>query len=195
MQPPVPGRHRPGLNRGLNEDQRKEIKQLFETAKQQYAERDLRSLEDTLRRIIEIDPRASRAYHLLGTVYLERKEEESAFRIFSEAVNLFPQDPMLRYDLGALYYKRELYDLARQELSKALEIAPHFPKAQQTRQLLLSLQHPGQMIPFQDLPLPQANSDPDSLSPQPPATDSHGPGDSLQKEMIHDPTLEEPVGQ
>lgn len=195
MQPPVPGRHRPGLNKGLNEDQRKEIKQLFEMAKQQYAERDLRSLEDTLRKIIEIDPGASRAYHLLGTVYLERKEEEAAFRIFSEAVNLFPQDPMLRYDLGALYYKRELYDLARQELSKALEITPHFPKAPQTRQLLLSLQHAGQIVPFRAPHLPEGNSNPDPLSPQPPVTDWIGPEDPLQEDMMHDPALDGTVGQ
>jgi tetratricopeptide (TPR) repeat protein len=123
-------------------------------AKRQYEERDLDGLEVTLRMIIEKDPGAARAYHLLGTLYLERKDEETALRIFSEAVNLFPRDPMLHHDLGTLYYKRGFHELARQELSKALEVAPHFPKAEQARKLLLSLKQIRLGQPLEESPPP-----------------------------------------
>ncbi len=129
-----------------------ELKQLFLVAKQQYDERDLEGLETTLRKIIEKDPEAARAYHLLGMVYLERKDEETALRIFSDAVTLFPRDPMLHHDLGALYYKKGFHELARQELSKALEISPNFPKAEESRNLLMALGKAGPLRPVVEPP-------------------------------------------
>jgi serine/threonine protein kinase len=133
---------------------RGELRQLFAVAKRQYEERDLEGLETTLRKIIEKDPEAARAYHLLGMVYMERKDEEAALRIFSEAVNLFPSDPMLHHDLGSLYYKRGFHELARLELSKALEISPNFPKAEESRQLLMALQKTGPLHPVVEPPPP-----------------------------------------
>jgi Flp pilus assembly protein TadD len=142
---------------------REELRQLFMVAKRQYEERDLEGLETTLRKIIEKDPEAARAYHLLGIVYMERKDEEAALRIFSEAVNLFPRDPMLHHDLGALYYKRGFHELARQELSKALEIAPNFPKAEESRQILMALGKGGPLRPVVEAPPPSpaSQSNPD----------------------------------
>jgi serine/threonine protein kinase len=148
---------------------REELRQLFIVAKRQYEERDLEGLETTLRKIIEKDPEAARAYHLLGMVYMERKDEEAALRIFSEAVNLFPRDPMLHHDLGALYYKRGFHELARQELSKALEIAPDFPKAEESRQLLMALGKPGTLQPVVEAPPlgPDSQTNPDSPEKMP----------------------------
>ncbi len=145
---------------------REELRQLFIVAKRQYEERDLEGLETTLRKIIEKDPEAARAYHLLGMVYMERKDEEAALRIFSEAVNLFPRDPMLHHDLGALYYKRGFHELARQELSKALEISPDFPKAEESRQLLMALRKAGPLQPVVEAPPPPPGPQSNPNSPE-----------------------------
>jgi tetratricopeptide (TPR) repeat protein len=145
---------------------RDELKGLFVVAKRQYEERDLDGLETTLRKIIEKDPEAARAYHLLGMVYIERKDEEAALRIFSEAVNLFPRDPMLHHDLGALYYKKGFHELARQELSKALEISPNFPKAEESRQLLMALEKTGPLRPVVEPPPPLPDSQPNPDHPE-----------------------------
>jgi hypothetical protein len=153
-QPPEPRSLKPAPPVKPPEIENAEVRQLFFVAKRQYEVRDLDGLESTLRKIIEKDPGAARAYHLLGTLYLERKDEETALRIFSEAVNLFPRDAMLHHDLGTLYYKRGFTELARQELSKALEVAPNFPKAEQTRQLLLSLREIKPDQPLQEPPPP-----------------------------------------
>ena len=163
IQPSESHKQRPAPPAKPAEPENAELRQLFFMAKRQYEERDLDGLETTLRKIIEKDPGAARAYHLLGTLYLERKDEETALRIFSEAVNLFPRDPMLHHDLGTLYYKRGFHELARQELSKALEVAPSFPKAEQTRKLLLSLKQMRPDQPLQESPPPP---------PPPPPQDS-----------------------
>lgn len=144
---------------------KEDLKQLFVVAKRQYEERDLDGLETTLRKIIERDPDAGRAYHMLGLVYLERKDEESALRIFSEAVTLFPRDPMLHHDLGTLYFKKGFHELARQELSKALEISPNFPKAEQTRKLLMALGKGGPLQPLVEAPPPSPPVQPNLENP------------------------------
>jgi tetratricopeptide (TPR) repeat protein len=144
---------------------KEDLRQLFIIAKRQYEERDLDGLETTLRKIIERDPEAGRAYHMLGLVYLERKDEESALRIFSEAVTLFPRDPMLHHDLGTLYFKKGFHELARQELSKALEISPNFPKAEQTRKLLMALGKGGPLQPLVEAPPPSPPVQPNLENP------------------------------
>src|SRR3990170_171238 len=76
------------------------------------------------------------AYHLLGTVYLERKDEERAFKVFSEGAHQFPNHAALHYDLGFLYARRGLGSLAREELSRAVALQPEGVQADRARRLL-----------------------------------------------------------
>jgi tetratricopeptide (TPR) repeat protein len=101
-----------------------------------YAEGRLDEVEDVLRTVIERDPHSPLAYHLLGTVYLERKDEERAFKLFSEGAHQFPNHAALHYDLGFLYARRGLGSLARQELSRAVAIQPEGVQADRARRLL-----------------------------------------------------------
>ncbi len=110
--------------------------ELFKEAKQAYNDGKMDEVERKLRRIIDIAPRTPMAYHLLGTLYVNRKNHETALRIFSEAASNFPEDPSLHYDLGFLYYQKDLYTLARDEFSKAISLAPDAPSAERARQIL-----------------------------------------------------------
>jgi tetratricopeptide (TPR) repeat protein len=101
-----------------------------------YAEGRLDEVEDVLRTVIERDPHSPLAYHLLGTVYLERKDEERAFKLFSEGAHQFPNHAALHYDLGFLYARRGLGSLAREELSRAVALQPEGVQAARARRLL-----------------------------------------------------------
>lgn len=101
-----------------------DIPALYLEAKNSYNAGDLESVEKTLRQIIEINPTAVLAYHLLGTVYQEKKELDAALRIFSEASALFPNDATLHYDVGFLYAQKGVDSLAVQELKMALKLDP-----------------------------------------------------------------------
>jgi serine/threonine protein kinase len=115
---------------------RTQVKRMLKEARDLYAQGRLNEVEDVLRGVIEQDPHSPLAYHLLGMVYLERKEEERAFKIFSEAAHQFPKDPTLHYDLGFLYAQRGLGTLAREELSRALALQPHGGLAERARLFL-----------------------------------------------------------
>jgi tetratricopeptide (TPR) repeat protein len=93
----------------------------------------LNEVEDVLRAVIERAPNSPMAYHLLGTVYLERKDEERALRFLSEAAHKFPNDPVLHYDLGFLYAQGGLNALAREELTLALALQPEGGLARRAR--------------------------------------------------------------
>lgn len=112
------------------------VSELFREVKLAYHQGNLDTMERKLRQIIELTPNSSRAYHLLGTVYLKRNDKETALRIFSEAASTFPNDPLLHYDLGFLYYEKNLLSLARDEFSKALALAPNAPRANRARLVL-----------------------------------------------------------
>ena len=122
---------------------REEIQQLFKEAETLYHQKKLSQVEGKLRQIIELDPFSHNAYHLLGTVMLEKKEPMQALGIFEGATRKFPDNPTLHYDLGFLYSDHGVVSLARKELQKALELDPKGFKAQKARQLLAQFQLPG----------------------------------------------------
>jgi serine/threonine protein kinase/TolA-binding protein len=113
-----------------------EGKRLLRQAQRLYAEGRLDAVEDVLRSAIEREPNSPLAYHLLGTVYLERKDEERAFRVFSEASHQFPRSAALHFDLGFLYAQSGLASLAREELSKAVGLQPEGDLASRARLFL-----------------------------------------------------------
>jgi tetratricopeptide (TPR) repeat protein len=113
--------------------QAEDVKRLLREARDLYAKGRLNEVEDVLRSVIERAPDSPIAYHLLGTVYLERKDEERALRLFSEASHQFPDDAVLHYDLGFLYAQGGLHDLARDELTRALELEPQGRLANRAR--------------------------------------------------------------
>lgn len=115
---------------------RAQVKRLLKDARDLYAQGKLNEVEDVLRAVIEQDPNSPFAYHLLGTVFLERKEEERALKMFSEAAHQFPDDATLHYDLGFLYAERGLGPLAREELTRALALQPWGGWAERARQFL-----------------------------------------------------------
>ncbi len=117
---------------------RAQVRRMLKEARDLYAQGRLNEVEDMLRGVIEQDPNSPLAYHLLGAVFLERKEEERAFKIFSEAAHQFPNDPTLHFDLGFLYAQRGLGALAREELTRALALQPDGGLAARARLFLKS---------------------------------------------------------
>jgi hypothetical protein len=103
---------------------RDEVKRLLREARDLYAQGRLNEVEEVLRSVIDHSPDSPFAYHLLGTVYLERKDEERALKLFSEAAHQFPDDAVLHYDLGFLYAQGGLNALAREELTRARALQP-----------------------------------------------------------------------
>ena len=93
-------------------------------------------MENILGRIIELDPRSAKAYHLLGTVKLKQKKPLQAIQIFEEASRKFPDHPAIHYDLGFAYMNRGVIALAQRELNEGLRLDPTGPKAERATRTL-----------------------------------------------------------
>jgi serine/threonine protein kinase len=144
--------------RFLTKAERDEIQRLFKEAQEDYDQKRLEEVELKLRRIIELNPRIPRAYHLLGMVVLEQEDPAGALRVFEEASRTFPNSPLLHYDLGFLYFNQGIVSLARLELSKALKLSPEGPNAERARSVLEQIEQapgiPSVPVKTQAEPLP-----------------------------------------
>lgn len=148
-------------------------------------------MERKLRQIIEIDPNEVQAYHLLGTVYQEKKEPDRALRIFADAAALFPKDALLHYDLGFLYFNKGVDSLAVQELTLATKLSPQAPEAERAQEILRKLgQRPGPPPPFKErIEPPSPPAAPPVLAPksEPPEPPVEKPAPPLQSAAIPRP--------
>lgn len=136
-----------------------DIPDLYREAKEDYDAGRLEEVERKLRQIIEIDPNEVQAYHLLGTVYQEKREPDRALRIFADAAALFPKEARLHYDLGFLYFDKGVDSLAAQELKWAIKLSPQDPEAERAHEILQKLgQRPQPTLPKKrgEPPLPPA---------------------------------------
>ncbi len=71
----------------------------------------------------------AKAARRLGEAYLYQGNYAAAMKEFKKAEKKYPDDHILQYDLGLLYYRREKYDEAIDHYKKALEISPDFGPA------------------------------------------------------------------
>lgn len=138
---------------------REKIKQLFSEARKSHNAGKASETERILREIIDVGPNTRRAYHLLGTVFLERGDIDGALRIYSDASLRFPDDPLLHFDVGAIYFKKGVTSLAVQELTKSIQKTAHAPYANRARQMLgslgVSVKEPSAFPPSQTIEEPR----------------------------------------
>ncbi|NKE72150.1 serine/threonine-protein kinase [Candidatus Manganitrophus noduliformans] len=147
-----------------------DIPSLYREAKEDYHAGRLDEMERKLRQIIEIDPNEVQAYHLLGTVYQEKKEPDRALRIFADAAALFPKEAILHYDLGFLYFKKGVDSLAAQELNLAMKLSPRSPEAERAREILQKLgqrPQPAASLPKKKTEPPRPAAALPALTPKP----------------------------
>lgn len=72
----------------------------------------------------------------LGFVYYKKELYGNAVNEFIDALKKIPDNPIVHYHLGLAYNKKGSIDLARKELSTALEINKEFPGAENAKALL-----------------------------------------------------------
>ncbi len=73
--------------------------------------------------------RQEEALRNLGESYMVQGNYTAALQEFLKAEQLYPQDPLLQYDLGLVYVAKERFDLAIRQFKKAIEINPGYAAA------------------------------------------------------------------
>jgi tetratricopeptide (TPR) repeat protein len=72
----------------------------------------------------------------LGFAYYKKELYGNAVNEFIDSLKQIPDNPIVRYHLGLAYNKKGNIELARKELSRALEINDKFPDAEKAKALL-----------------------------------------------------------
>lgn len=79
----------------------------------------------------------------LGFAYYQKGLYGNAVSELLDSLKKIPDNPIVRYHLGLAYHKKGDMDLARKELSRALEISREFPGAETAKTLLEELNKGG----------------------------------------------------
>ncbi|MGL4676540.1 MAG: tetratricopeptide repeat protein [Brevinema sp.] len=80
---------------------------------------------DALNKALEIDPNYAGAINNLGYILVESKKDiEKGISLCRKAVELDSENPAYRDSLGKALMSRRLYQEARSELEKAMELSP-----------------------------------------------------------------------
>lgn len=82
-----------------------------------------------IRRLLQIDPRSSKARNALGQLYRSRNLYNQAIEELARAVELDEKDPVPAYNLGCLYRELEDWPRALQYYREAVERDPGFSPA------------------------------------------------------------------
>jgi tetratricopeptide (TPR) repeat protein len=80
--------------------------------------------EAYLNRAMALGPRWAETSYSLGVTLLKQKKVEAAMRCFKEAINADPLLCEAHAQLGAIYFEKEMYDKAGDELKRAHSINP-----------------------------------------------------------------------
>jgi tetratricopeptide (TPR) repeat protein len=83
----------------------------------------LRVLDDAERIVTNNEAKAA-VNNLRGTIYKYKKEPENAVKFFKQALQFAPEDPIVLFNLGALYLQLSKYDEAADVLRQALDAKP-----------------------------------------------------------------------
>lgn len=80
-------------------------------------------MEESLKRIIEIDPNYQQAYNALGYSLADRNLRlDEAFILIDKAIKLAPDDPYIIDSLGWVFFRQGDLDLAEQNLRHAYKL-------------------------------------------------------------------------
>lgn len=89
-----------------------------------FAAADYPRARGFLERILAVDPTNERALVGAGAAAFNAGDVAAAEQVWTRAVQLYPDNPELRYDLGFLYLGTGRPDLMASEWQKVLELAP-----------------------------------------------------------------------
>lgn len=82
-------------------------------------------MEESLKRIIEVDPNYQQAYNALGYSLADRNLRlDEAYMLINKAITLAPDDPYIIDSLGWIFFRQGKLELAEQNLRRAYELRP-----------------------------------------------------------------------
>ncbi len=92
--------------------------------------------ENHLSRALDLNPKMPRPYHILGAIYLDRRELAKSEQVYQHLALQFPEDPVGWYGQALIMGERQNWSKAREFVDRALLFAPGMEDAQRLRDYL-----------------------------------------------------------
>lgn len=106
------------------------IDKLLRKAIEQHEKREYEEAAKLYRKILSAKPRHLDANYLLGTLYAENGDFESAQQYLVKASQIGPNSPLVQVNLGNVYRKLKSFELAEKCFKRALQLAPNLFQAE-----------------------------------------------------------------
>jgi len=100
------------------------LNKIFEVINNNLKNREFKSAEESLKKILEKNPQNVKALFLLGSVYLELKQFKDSTKLLNKAIDLDPNISNAHNNLGIIYFKQRDFKKAKMCIFKSLEINP-----------------------------------------------------------------------
>lgn len=98
---------------------------LYDFAMLAESQKDISSMEASLRKVIELAPTSQHAYNALGYSFADRNVQlDEANTLIEKANQLAPDDPFILDSLGWVKFRLSKYDEAEQALRRAYQMRP-----------------------------------------------------------------------
>ncbi|BBB64865.1 hypothetical protein UNDYM_0612 [Undibacterium sp. YM2] len=98
---------------------------LYDFAMLAESQKDISSMEASLRKVIELAPTSQHAYNALGYSFADRNVQlDEANTLIEKANQLAPDDPFILDSLGWVKFRLAKYDEAEQALRRAYQMRP-----------------------------------------------------------------------
>lgn len=117
--------------------------QIFARAKAAHDAGNATEAETLYKQLLDIAPGHPDVLHLLGVLYGQTGQFDSAIKAISEAIEKVPGDPNYQYNYGNVLVQMKRWREAATAFNKSLEIAPDNPDA--AFNLTLALKQGGQL--------------------------------------------------
>ncbi|MCH6255347.1 tetratricopeptide repeat protein [Puniceicoccaceae bacterium K14] len=95
-----------------------------------YAKREQHiEAEDTLLKLVELEPQSPQVWFALAKVQLEIGEPDKAMETYKKISEIFPNNPQSEYLIGRIRLEQRNIDAAEESFNEALKRDPDFPPA------------------------------------------------------------------
>ncbi|NLL48461.1 MAG: tetratricopeptide repeat protein [Firmicutes bacterium] len=106
-----------------------EVEELYQAALAQLDAWEMENAEESLRKVIELDPEHARAFNKLGVIFARRGDLRQAEDCFTKAITLDDQLASAHSNLGNIYAEHGWSDRAQTAYERALALDPQNPTA------------------------------------------------------------------
>lgn len=99
--------------------------ELFEKGKQLYGQREFKKAIGVFSKVLELNPKSSKAYSYRGTTYVQLKQYDNAISDYTKSIEIDSKQYPAYLSRGSVYILKMKYNEAINDFQKAIDLKPN----------------------------------------------------------------------